>query len=205
MTRRGLKALAAYTALLAVTPSAGAQGPEPESDRDTPRTEDAEATPWEGTTDTTLPPFLQDTEKRVVDERPPPTEQQLEGLRQLEEEVDRFTESGGTYRDTVTSLVRREYLQQRRARDRWYGVQIETEDQAFNEAREEAIRIFEEFIRRYPDHPKYTPDAMFRLGELYFEESAIDFQQLYDRAQVAREVGDVTAEDSLPAAPDFTP
>jgi len=164
-----------------------------------------EAAPWEGATDVTLPPFLQDTDRRIVDERPPPTEQQLEALRQLEDEVERFTESGEAFRSTVTSLVRREYLQQRRERDRWYGEQLETEERAFNEARESSIRVFEEFIRRYPGHQKYTPDAMFRLGELYFERSAIAFQRLYDDAQSAREAGDLTAENNLPASPDFTP
>jgi tetratricopeptide (TPR) repeat protein len=166
---------------------------------------ETEAAPWEGATDVTLPPFLRDTGKRIVDERAPPTEQQLEALRQLEEEVERYTESGETFRSTVTSLVRREYLQQRRERDRWYGERLEAEERAFNEARENSIRVFEEFIRRYPNHSKYTPDAMFRLGELYFERSAFEFQKLYDDAQAAREAGDLTAEDSLPTSPDFTP
>jgi tetratricopeptide (TPR) repeat protein len=167
--------------------------------------QEEEAAPWEGATDVTLPPFLQDTGKRIVDQRPPPTEQQLEALRQLEEEVDRFTETGEAFRSTVTSLVRRAYLHQRRERDRWYGEQLETEERAFNEARESSIRVFEDFIRRYPSHSKYTPDAMFRLGELYFERSAVDFQKLYDDAQAARDAGDLSAEDSLPASPDFTP
>ena len=167
--------------------------------------QEEDAAPWEGATDVTLPPFLQDTGKRIVDQRPPPTEQQLEALRQLEEEVDRFTETGEAFRSTVTSLVRREYLHQRRERDRWYGEQLETEERAFNEARESSIRVFEDFIRRYPNHSKYTPDAMFRLGELYFERSAVDFQKLYDDAQAARDAGDLTAEDSLPTSPDFTP
>ena len=160
--------------------------------------QEAEAAPWEGATDVTLPPFLQDTGKRIVDERPPPTKQQLEALRQLEEEVERFTATGEAFRSTVTSLVRREYLQQRRERDRWYGERLETEERAFNEARENSIRVFEDFIRRYPSHEKYTPDAMFRLGELYFERSAVDFQKLYDDAQAAREAGDLTAEDNMP-------
>jgi len=167
--------------------------------------QEAEAAPWEGATDVTLPPFLQDTGKRIVDERPPPTKQQLEALRQLEEEVERFTATGEAFRSTVTSLVRREYLQKRRERDRWYGERLETEERAFNEARENSIRVFEDFIRRYPNHAKYTPDAMFRLGELYFERSAVDFQKLYDDAQAAREAGDLTAEDNLPTSPDFTP
>ena len=167
--------------------------------------QEEDAAPWEGATDVTLPPFLQDTGKRIVDQRPPPTEQQLEALRQLEEEVDRFTETGEAFRSTVTSLVRRAYLHQRRERDRWYGEQLETEERAFNEARESSIRVFEDFIRRYPSHSKYTPDAMFRLGELYFERSAVDFQKLYDDAQAARDAGDLSAEDSLPTSPDFTP
>jgi hypothetical protein len=121
--------------------------------------QEGEAAPWEGATDVTLPPFLQDTGKRIVDQRPPPTDQQLEALRQLEEEVDRFTETGEAFRSTVTSLVRREYLQQRRERDRWYGEQLETEERAFNEARESSIRVFEDFIRRYPNHTKYTPTS----------------------------------------------
>jgi tetratricopeptide (TPR) repeat protein len=191
--------LIAYSVLFAVlvgrSGDAHAQQPEPNGD----------AVPWEGATDVTLPPFLQDTGRPVVEERPPPTEAQLEALRQLEEEVERFDESGETFRSTVTSLVRRQYLQRRRDRDRWYGGRLEQEERAFNEARDASIRIFEEFIERYPNHPKYTPDAMFRLGELYFERSAAEFQKLYDEAQAAREAGDLTAEDNLPTSPDFTP
>ncbi len=164
-----------------------------------------EAAPWEGATDVSLPPFLQDTGKRIVDQRPAPTEQQLEALKQLEEEVERFGQTGEAFRSTVTSLVRREYLQQRRERDRWYGERLESEERELNEARESSIRVFEEFLRRYPSHPKYSPDAMFRLGELYFERSAVEFQNLYDEAQAAREAGDLTAEDQLPSSPDFTP
>ena len=172
--------------------------------QDTASKSEGEPVPWDGATDVTLPPFLRDTDKRVVEERQPPSDAQLEALRQLEEEVDRFRESGETFRSTVTSLVRREYLQQRRERDRWYGEQLEAEERSFNEARDTSIRVFEEFVARYPNQPNYTPDAMFRLGELYFERSAMNFQKLYDDAQAAREAGDLTAEDALPTSPDFT-
>ncbi|MGB3049374.1 MAG: tetratricopeptide repeat protein [Polyangiales bacterium] len=202
MSRRhplaSLLLIAALAAAWWAPATAVAQEPGAEPERE-------EAAPWEGATDVSLPPFLQDTGKRIVDQRPPPTEQQLEALRQLEEEVERFSETGDAFRSTVTSLVRREYLQQRRERDRWYGEQLQAEELAFKEAREDSIRVFEEFLRRYPSQPKYTPDAMFRLGELYFERSALEFQDLYDEAQAAREAGDLTAEDQLPSSPDFTP
>lgn len=166
--------------------------------------ENQDEEPWQGATDVTLPSFLQDTGKRIVDERPTPTEREIQALQELEAEGNRFIESGEVFRSTVTSLVRREYLQQRRRRDRWYGEQLETEERAFTEARDDSIRVFEEFVRRYPDHQKFTPDAMFRLGELYFERSAAAFQKRYDDAQAAREAGDLHAEEDLPASPDFT-
>lgn len=164
-----------------------------------------ESVPWQGASDVTLPPFLQDTGKRVVEERPPPTKRQIDALRELEREVERYLQSGETFESTVSSLVRRLYLQRRRERDRYYGTRIEAEERALDEARETSIRAFEEFVERYPDHPTYTPDAMFRLGELYFERSSIAFQKLYDEAQAARDRGDPAVEDGLPTSPDFTP
>ncbi len=35
--------------------------------------------------------------------------------------------------------------------------------------REKTIQIFEAFIERYPDRDVYTPDALFRLADLYFD------------------------------------
>lgn len=149
-----------------------------------------------------LPSFLDTTDTRIVDERPPPTPAQVAALREMEAEVERFTKSGGAYRNTVVSLVRREYLRQRRGRNRWYGRQIAEEERLLDEARERAIQQFERFIRRYPDDPTYTADAMFRLGELYFERSAIQFQQEYDRLQLLADQGE---EVELPEQPDFNP
>lgn len=148
-----------------------------------------------------LPSFLEVTDQRIVDDRPPPTAQQIAALREMEEEVARFTQTGGSYRNTVVSLLRREYLRQRRGRDQWYARQIREEERMLNEARERAILQFERFIRRYPDDPTYTPDAMFRLGELYYERSAVQFQDEYDAAQARADAGEQDVE--LPETPNF--
>ncbi|MCB9626389.1 MAG: tetratricopeptide repeat protein [Sandaracinaceae bacterium] len=234
MTSRS-RALTCATVLLALLsgPRAGAQGPTATpagttpagttpagttpagttpadttpANRDAPRVPDAggDSNPWGAASDVELPSFLDTTDTRVQDTRPPPTPEQIEALRLLEAEVGRFTNSGSTYRDTVVSLVRREYLRQRRSRDQWFARQIREEERLTNEARERAIALFERFIRRYPNDPNYTPDAMFRLGELYFERSAVQFQEQYDAATLARANGDETAMDALPTAPDLNP
>ena len=162
--------------------------------RDQPRTAD---------TPPPLPTFLDTTDTRIVDERPPPTPEQIAALREMEAEVARFSQAGGAYGNTVVSLVRREYLRQRRGRNQWYARQIREEERLLDEARENAIRQFERFVRRYPDDPTYTPDAMFRLGELYYERSAIQFQEGYDEAQARMDAGEEDVE--LPETPDFDP
>jgi len=152
--------------------------------------------PWSGAAAPALPSFLDTTDRRLVDERPPPSAEQIAALREMEAEIGRFTQSGSAYRDTVVSLVRREYLRQRRGRDQWYARQIRVEEGLMNEARDRAILLFERFIANYPDDPQYTPDAMFRLGELYFERSMNQFQDQYDAAQAARDSGQEVPESS---------
>jgi TolA-binding protein len=142
----------------------------------TTTTDGTAAAPWAGAVDVPRPSFLDTTDRRIRDDRPPPTREQVAALRELEAEVGRFTKSGTSYREAIRSILRREYTQRRREREQGYARQIREEERLMNEARERAIRLFERFIRRYPDDPHYTPDAMFRLGELYYERSAIQFQ-----------------------------
>src|SRR5690606_2604052 len=101
------------------------------------------------------------------------------------------------------SIVRRDYLRQRRNKSIWYDERIRAEDDALDEARESAIRKFERFIQRYPYSPEYTPDAMFRLGELYFERSARAYHRSFESTHLASESEDDDVEGSLFGLPDF--
>lgn len=137
---------------------------------------DMEPPPWANIADVPNPAFLDTTDRRITDDRPPPTPEQVAALREMEAEVDRFAQTARAYRDAVNSILSREYHRRRRERQAGYARQIREEERLQNEARDRAIALFEAFIRRYPNDPTYTPDAMFRLGELYYERSAIQFQ-----------------------------
>jgi tetratricopeptide (TPR) repeat protein len=132
--------------------------------------------PWAGTTDVEPPDFLDTTDRRIVDDRPPPTPDQIRALLEMEAEADRFTRSGTGYRNAIVSILRRDYMRQRRERETGYARQITEEERLTREAMEDAIVHLERFIRRYPSDPNYTPDAMFRLGELYYERAALAFE-----------------------------
>ncbi len=162
------------------------------------------AVPWEGVKATgeaqrvELPWFLKVEKQRLRDERRPPTEEQVKALRQMQQEFEGFYNKGSQFEETVDAFVRREYLRRRRLRDEFYSRQIRREESLQARARDGAIAKFERFIAQYPNQPKYTPDAMFRLGELYYERSAIQFQESY--AQAAQ-----TGEAPAIEMPDFSP
>ncbi|MCC7537420.1 MAG: tetratricopeptide repeat protein [Deltaproteobacteria bacterium] len=153
-----------------------------------------------------LPEFLRPGTRRTV-ERPPPGADQVEALRQMEQELERWTRSAQSYRDTVVALVRREYQRQRRERLVGYDRQIRAEERLEDRARLDAIRLFERFLQRYPDDPRYTPDAMFRLAELYFEAASIEYGRQYDLYQEEvnrRQAANQSTEDLQQPRKDFT-
>jgi len=119
------------------------------------------------------PSFLDTTDRRVKEVRPPPTQNELTALRELEAEAGRFTKTANAYRSTLDELLRRDYLRKRYAQDSNFTRQIKIEEELEDKSRLTAIEKFERFIAKYPNDPDHTPDAMFRLGELYFERDSI--------------------------------
>ena len=150
---------------------------------------DAEVVPWSAQAAAELPSFLTTADTRVKDQRPPPSAAQLAALKEMESAVDAFKRNGDSYKDTVVSIVRREYLRQRRLRSEGFSRQISDEEKLQDQSTARAIELFEKFIKQYPNDPTYTPDAMFRLGELYFERSAIQFQNQMLGVMASRDKG----------------
>ncbi len=130
-------------------------------------------TPWASGAEPVVPSFLDTSDKRIKDDRPPPSAEQVAGLRELQSELERMRRMSSAYRDTLDALLRRDYLRQRADREEQFTSEITFEEEQEDRARLDAIARFERFIAKYPSDPTYTPDAMFRLGELYFERDAI--------------------------------
>ncbi len=191
------------------TPSAATPAAAPAAKPATPATPAAApaagaALPWSAATGASpaAPPGFMDTaDKRIRDERPAPTKEEVAALRAIEAEAGRFAKIGGAYRDTLLALLRREYLRKRNIQDQNFARQVSAEESEEDKARLAAIELFEKFIAKYPDDARYTPDAMFRLGELYFERDSIRQQQAMEAYMQARsdnpnaESGDEPAKD----------
>ena len=81
----------------------------------------------------------------------------------------RWVESARSYRSTVDEYAQAAYRERREQLSTRYATQIRRKEQAERDRRTQAIAQFEGFVGKYPQHARFTPDALFRLAELYFE------------------------------------
>ncbi len=94
---------------------------------------------------------------------------------ELEEAVARWEEEGKAFRGEVQGIVQKQFDERRRFLADNYEQAIRDLEVLERNEREAAIIRFQEFLARYPDDRQFTPDAMFRLAELYYEKSNDDF------------------------------
>ena len=95
---------------------------------------------------------------------------------ELEESVRRWEEEAKAFRGEVHQIVQKQFDERRRFLGENYEQAIRDLEVLERNEREAAIVRFEEFLARYPDDPQYTPDAIFRLAELYYEKANDDFE-----------------------------
>jgi TolA-binding protein len=124
-------------------------------------------------------------------DKAPLTERQA-AAEQYAEAVRRFEEEAKEYRREVQTLVEKRYDERRRFLVDNYEHAIRDLEVRERKERHDAIAQFEEFLSRYPEDAEYTPDATFRLAELYYEKANDDYALAVNewREQVHKAVAD---------------
>lgn len=95
----------------------------------------------------------------------------------------RYSNEIGDYQGTIDSLVEAEYEKRKAELQKQFDAEADRLEQMERERRLDAIEEFKAFLERRPNRPKYTPDAMFRLAELYFEKENDEFLLADERYQ----------------------
>ena len=108
----------------------------------------------------------------------------------------RFMDTGRGFRKTLRRLVRRAYGTRRAALLATSNKRIRLQEAEVQLQRVAAIAAFEDFLRRHPAQPRWTPDAMLRLAELYFEKANDEYLAAVDRQLSGSHAGP-------PAKPDY--
>lgn len=102
------------------------------------------------------------------------TPQEQAQLEELSRAIEAYEEDSKEFRREVQLLVEKKYEEKRNTLADSYEKAIGDLEVLERRERLDAIAAFEEFLQRYPNDPRYTPDVMFRLAELYYEKSSDD-------------------------------
>jgi TolA-binding protein len=129
------------------------------------------------------------------------TPEELKEVQETLKEVARFKAAADGYKGTVNGIVRRAYEKKRKTMLDGYGKRIRVEEAEERVRRIAAITLFEDFLRRYPNDKRWTPDVIFRLAELYFEKSNDEYLMATERFEKDRELFDKGQLASSPTPP----
>jgi tetratricopeptide (TPR) repeat protein len=106
---------------------------------------------------------------------PASTKVDQKALDEMTRDVQHYADIVQGYRSTARMIVKRAYSDKAKVINSKYDSQIALNDKEARDRRRDAIAEFESFLHRYPNDKRWTPDAMFRLAELYYEKSAEEF------------------------------
>ncbi len=93
-------------------------------------------------------------------------------LEELSKALELYEQESKDFRREVQLLVEKKYEEKRNTLANSYEKAIRDLEVLERRERLDAIAAFEEFLQRYPNDPRYSPDVMFRLAELYYERSS---------------------------------
>ncbi len=95
-------------------------------------------------------------------------------LEEISHAIEQYETESKEFKREVQLLVEKKYDSKRSMLADSYEKALRDLEVLERRERLDAIAAFEEFLQRYPNDPRYTPDVMFRLAELYYEKSSDD-------------------------------
>jgi tetratricopeptide (TPR) repeat protein len=127
-------------------------------------------------------------------------------LRELEADLKRYQRAADTHNDRIGDYLVGQYVDRKARLEKRYADQIAQTEAQQRKRHLDAIALLVKFIANYPNHPQFTPDAMFRLADLYLDESNWEFEKRFeasveaDAAPGADVAIDVSAPDGAQGA-----
>jgi Tetratricopeptide repeat len=103
-------------------------------------------------------------------------------LKELEADLKRYQRAAESHHERVKDYLYAQYLDRKARLEQRYADGIARTEAQQRKRHLDAIALLQKFINDYPEHPQFTPDAMFRLADLYLDEANWEFEKRFDEA-----------------------
>lgn len=124
-----------------------------------------------------------ETESAVIVPPVPYTPEELAVLAEIEQDMKRWEGAAFQHHKRMKTILMSEYRDRKSQLEVRYAEKIKNSEGNELTRRLKAIELLEKFIKEYPDHSKFTPDAMYRLADLLLEQADYDFQKKFDETE----------------------
>ena len=122
----------------------------------------------------------------AVDTRPLQlTPKELEQLKDVESEYDAFIKAADEHDKRMRTIARREYDSRTSELEKRYAERIAKSEADKTKRHTETIALLEKFLVNHPDHEQFTPDAMYRLADLYLDAANDEVDQRFAAQEAA--------------------
>ncbi len=95
----------------------------------------------------------------------------MDELKDVEQEFDNFTKAATEHQARMRTIAKREFDTRSGDLDRRYGDRIARTEADRGKRHADTIALLVKFLANHPSHDVFTPDAMFRLADLYLDQS----------------------------------
>lgn len=126
----------------------------------------------------------------------------MDELKDVESEYDQFTKAADDHDKRMRTIAHREYDQRTGELERRYAERIAKTESDQVKHHTQTIALLEKFLVDHPDHETFTPDAMYRLADLYLDKANEEVDQRM-AAQEALPAG--AKEDQAAIVADYSP
>jgi TolA-binding protein len=97
-------------------------------------------------------------------------------LKDIESEYERFTQAAIEHDTRMRTIARREFDTRTAELTKKYADRIAKIESGRGQRHGETIAKLVQFLKDHPDHEQFTPDAMFRLADLYIDRAEEEFE-----------------------------
>ncbi len=121
--------------------------------------------------------------------------------------VRQYRAAGISTLQGMAGVLQVEIMRREKDIERAYAAAAKEPENEVRKRRIEAIKTLEDFLKKYPNNPTYTPEVMMRLADLYYDrsfEAFLDANDAFDRKMALYEKGKIPARPKPPQK-DYTP
>ena len=98
-------------------------------------------------------------------------DKELKELHEVEQDYDNFLKAADDHDKRMREIARHEFDARTAELEKRYAERIAKSEQDRVKRHAETIALLEKFLQNHPNHETFTPDAMFRLADLYLDQA----------------------------------